>query len=421
MPYRAQAPAPYTVPQAAPPPGPPQPQYRSTAPQPPALRYAAPQERPSESAPRPPTVAYRAEPVAPYTPPAPSPPAPLPPAPLPPAQLPPAQLPPAPRYPTVGAEPARRGGLARLLAQPAPGPARLPAPVAAGEIEIGRLQFRDLPTVLELVNADLLPGQPRCDRTALDMALRGESPVDGQWWQELSGVESLVARRAGQVAGAVSYAIASRDGSGWILWMHAREERAVIEALTDRVLGELSGCTHLYAFWIATALTLGLEALPVGHRPVTHEVVQTQGLTGRDSWRYLVAPLGRAALLAAGPDVASVNPCASHREIPAWRLTVGGTDQPVAAAEIALGSDGCAALWWIEVDPAHRRRGIGRQLLGQAMRFLASSGARTVGTFVDHDDPRERDRRPVLRLLSSAGFQEIDGLWSYESSRRRPR
>jgi hypothetical protein len=44
-----------------------------------------------------------------------------------------------------------------------------------------------------------------------------------------------------------------------------------------------------------------------------------------------------------------------------------------------------------------------------------------VAALVDHDDPRERDPRPILRLLASAGFQDVDRLWSYESPRRRSR
>ncbi len=252
------------------------------------------------------------------------------------------------------------------------------------------------------------------------MALRGESPVDSPWWKELAGVQAIVARRGGAVVGAGSFAQAAADRSGWLLWLHAREDRTVVEAMVDCVLDQLGASPHVYAFWIATALTLGVEALPVVRRPVTHAVLQARGLVGRDSWCYLVAPLGRGSMDAAA-DVAAVQPASAPGGLPTWRLTVGDPEQPSANAEVALGDDGCGVLLWIDVEPPHRGRGMGRGLLLQAMRFLALRGARTVATFVDQDDPRERDRRPALRLLHSTGFREMDRLWSYELPRRRAR
>jgi GNAT superfamily N-acetyltransferase len=286
-------------------------------------------------------------------------------------------------------------------------------------VEIDRVRYEDLPAILDLVNADLLPGQPTCGRHALDMAMRGESPVDTSWWRELSNVRVAVASRGGAVVGAVSYAIAAADRSGWLLWLHAREERTVVEALIDHAMGELTGSSHLYAFWIATALSLGVEALPVEQQPVTNELLTSRGLTGRDSWRYLVLPMERFAIDNDADDVATVRPISGPGEIPAWELVMGDREEPVASAEIALAGEGCGVLRWIDVEPAQRGHGIGRRLLRQALRFLALRGAQTVAAFVDHADPRERDPAAILRLLGSAGFQEVDRLWSYESPRRR--
>jgi ribosomal protein S18 acetylase RimI-like enzyme len=98
---------------------------------------------------------------------------------------------------------------------------------------------------------------------------------------------------------------------------------------------------------------------------------------------------------------------------------MGDREEPAASAEIALAGDGCGVLWWIDVEPAQRGHGIGRRLLRQALRFLAMRGVETVAASVDHADPRERDPSAILRLLGSAGFQEVDRLWSYESPRRR--
>jgi GNAT superfamily N-acetyltransferase len=304
---------------------------------------------------------------------------------------------------------------------PAPSPQPQPAPASApaSSLEVGRLRFAELSAVLDLINADVLPGQPACTRRALDMALRGESSVDARWWKELASAQVVVARRGDAVVGAASYAVAPADRSGWLLWLHAREDRATVEALLDHVLGDLTGSSHLYAFWIATALSLGMEALPVERRQMTHEVLLSRGLVGRDSWRYLVLSLDRAPTERASEESASVTPISNPGEAPAWRLTISDGEAPVAAAEVAVGPYGCGVLWWIDVEPSQRGRGIGGRLLGQALRFLRQRGARTVAAFVDHDDPRERDPRPVLRLLGSAGFDEVDRLWSYESPRRK--
>jgi ribosomal protein S18 acetylase RimI-like enzyme len=326
--------------------------------------------------------------------------------------LPAPAAPPAPRP----VPPAGDGNGSSADAAPALRPAR-PRPL--GPLTIGPVRYEDLSSILDLVNADLLPGQPACGRRALDMAMRGESPVDGGWWRELSTVRVAVASRGGAVVGAASYAIAAADRSGWLLWLHAREERPVVEALLDHVMAELNGSSHLYAFWIATALSLGLEALPVEQRPVTHELLTSRGLMGRDSWRYLVLPMDRFVVDGTADDVATIRPTSGTGEIPAWLLVMGDREAPVASAEIALAGDGCGALWWIDVAPAQRGRGVGRRLLGQALRFLALRGAETVAAFVDHADPRERDPGAILRLLGSAGFQEVDRLWSYESPRRR--
>jgi len=280
-------------------------------------------------------------------------------------------------------------------------------------IDVRRLRPHDLSVIPDLVNADLLPGQPTCSRQLVEFALRGESLVDVQWWKELANIQALVATREGAVVGAASYAVAPTDGSGWLLWLHAREDRAVVDVLLERILRELQACPHVYAFWIATALTLGVEALPGTQRKVTHAALGARGLVGRDTWRYLVAPLEASGLDA--EEIAGVAQVSVPGEIPAWRLTVGAPEQPVAVAEVALGREGCGVIWWIDVEPAQRGRGIGRSLLRQAMRFLALRGARTCAAFVDHDDPTERDRRPAVRLFESLGFEEFDHLWAFES------
>ncbi|OEJ21609.1 hypothetical protein AS594_39465 [Streptomyces agglomeratus] len=72
-------------------------------------------------------------------------------------------------------------------------------------------------------------------------------------------------------------------------------------------------------------------------------------------------------------------------------------------------------LWWIEVAADARGRGLGRAMLGSALDALTGLGAKEVILYVDDDAPRgdERDRTAANRLYESAGFTEIDRLYSY--------
>jgi len=70
-------------------------------------------------------------------------------------------------------------------------------------------------------------------------------------------------------------------------------------------------------------------------------------------------------------------------------------------------------IWWLEVEPEFRRRGLGRQLLRAARSALAEAGVADVILLVDHDDPQARDRRPALDLYEAEGFTVVDHLWSY--------
>src|SRR5262249_56967040 len=67
-------------------------------------------------------------------------------------------------------------------------------------IEVRRLQPQDLSVVPDLVNADLLPGQPTCSRQLVEVALRGESLADVQCWPDLSTSPAVVSTRMGPFA-----------------------------------------------------------------------------------------------------------------------------------------------------------------------------------------------------------------------------
>ncbi|MGH3800567.1 MAG: GNAT family N-acetyltransferase [Pseudonocardiaceae bacterium] len=282
----------------------------------------------------------------------------------------------------------------------------------------------DEPAVLGLVNADRLPGQPQTTSAMFAEALAGCSPVDSGWWAELDVPRTdVLTVPSGRVVGVVSYATRPRDEAGLILWLHGRnengrnenrheEDQTVTEALVAHALAEL-GPRTVYAFEFASALTLGLEGLPVRYRAVTRKALEVAGFSGRDLWRYIHRRLD-APLPHQVPPLAEVSPSMNPA---GWQLTLREADG-TALGEATVGRpiDGIGVLWWISIAPAARRRGLGRALLGQCFTHLAANGAREVIAYVDDDAPPgdiERDRTAANHLYDQAGFAEVDRLHSF--------
>jgi GNAT superfamily N-acetyltransferase len=274
------------------------------------------------------------------------------------------------------------------------------------------IQADDVPSVIDLINADRLPGQPVCDTELLHRALRGDFPGDPRGWSGFNDVRTLVAERGGRVVGVASSAVKVTDGSGWLLWLHASEQRPVVEALLDRVLNELGESGGCHAFGVAVAFSLGVEALPVSSRQVTDGVLQERGFGRWKGWRYLAAPLDPQQLGPAPEPLATVAVASGPGEPPAWRLEVGTRRQPVAVAEVSLGDDGCGLLAGIQVDDLYRGRGVERGLLREAMHLLAAQGAQTIAVILD----RSRLGPEGLEPYRECGFHDLDELWSYRRS-----
>ncbi|WP_277037330.1 GNAT family N-acetyltransferase [Actinacidiphila oryziradicis] len=60
---------------------------------------------------------------------------------------------------------------------------------------------------------------------------------------------------------------------------------------------------------------------------------------------------------------------------------------PVGEATIGRPRNRTGVLWCINIDPAHRGRGLGRLLLGQCLTRMAAEGAREVIAYVDDNAP----------------------------------
>ncbi len=78
--------------------------------------------------------------------------------------------------------------------------------------------------------------------------------------------------------------------------------------MLGHALNVLSRCRVIEAFSFATALGLGLEALPVRDRPVTAAVLAEGGFTGTDLWRYMGRRLPAELPTAAGVRVEAPEP-----------------------------------------------------------------------------------------------------------------
>jgi ribosomal protein S18 acetylase RimI-like enzyme len=266
-------------------------------------------------------------------------------------------------------------------------------------------------SILELFHADQLPLQPRTTDQDVQYALAGQATIDQKWWETLAVIRAVVATQGNDVLGVASFGIQKKDlfatlqpdGSGCLLWLHAHEDRSVIEALLSAVLTELQECPRIYAFWFATPLTVGIEGLPVAHRPATHQALLERHFIGKDDWLYMAGPIVTQA-----EQIAEVEKTARG-----WTLSLQEGDERIAEATVSLGKDRLGVLHWLWVREDRRGQGLGTRLFLQARKVLGDAGAQTVLLFVDHDDPGERDRIPAIRLYQRHGFEVIDHLWSY--------
>ena len=262
----------------------------------------------------------------------------------------------------------------------------------------------DVEAICSLVDQDRLPGQPACTPERVHTALAGRSTTDPWWWRELATMRTIgVEGPDGSLVGAGALG-RRRSGDRYLLWLHAGDVPEVVEAVLWPLLRGVRRGDPIFAFWSATELSVGVEGLPRQHRPATHEALLARGFTGEDRWLYLSAP-------AAGPTPETPFRRRGHGSELRVELEVDG--QPVGGAELSLPAPGLGVIWWLEIEPEYRRRGLGRQLLRAARSVLAQEGVADVVLFVDHDDPKARDRRPALELYLAEGFTVVDHLWSY--------
>jgi ribosomal protein S18 acetylase RimI-like enzyme len=277
-------------------------------------------------------------------------------------------------------------------------------------------QNKDVAEVLDMINADQLPGQPPCTDAMLSEAVAGRSPVDSGWWNQLDHVAvDVLCDPHATIQGVVSYARRQDTDSAVILWLHGREDPTTVNALVRHARARLTGVETLDAFEFASALAVGLEGLPVRHRPATRAALAAHGFLESNLWRYMHRDLPAPEL-----------PLATHAQVspdpnnPGWLIQLRQPDRAdgpqLGEAQVSIPAPGLGVLWWISIDPAHRGQYLGRQLLGSALDALHRQGAHEVILFVDDDAPPhdpERGRGAANALYDKAGFVEVDRLCSY--------
>ncbi|WP_151484366.1 GNAT family N-acetyltransferase [Streptomyces albicerus] len=270
----------------------------------------------------------------------------------------------------------------------------------------------DEPGVRELIDADRLPGQQRCTPEKLADVRRGPLALAG-WSVPARPRISVLADAEDRPRGIIAYLSFTDVNTGLICWIYAREDPPALRALLGFALAELAHCPQIEAFVGAPPGPLGPGGLPRTRRGATHDALLQTGFTGRRQGCYLHCAL--PAESASAKLVADSFPCDVP---PGHRLIIREAAEPVAEALVGFGPDRTATVYWIETQPTHRGRGLGRKLLGQAMALLAEQGAEEVVLVIDDEDDLTPENQAATRLFASFGFTFVDHLWTYQRRRR---
>lgn len=268
--------------------------------------------------------------------------------------------------------------------------------------------------VRRLIDADRLPGQPRTSPLSLAEALAGRSPIDGSFWSELTDLRHHVALDdTGDVVGVIATGWRDRDSTAVVPWMHASEDTAIGRELLAAALQRF-GTAPAEAFGFATALGLGLEALPVTHRAGTAAALRAAGFTGQDLWNYMVLPdQAMSALLAGGDRGNPVRLEVQQRRL-GWQILARDGDQMLGEIEIDAPVQGSSRISWLEVEPPARGAGLGHVLLRAGLGHAHQAGARRAVLYVDDDEPGTvRDRGAATALYRRSGFCDVDRLHTF--------
>ncbi|MEV6841774.1 hypothetical protein AB0N17_46660 [Streptomyces sp. NPDC051133] len=265
-----------------------------------------------------------------------------------------------------------------------------------------RFNGEDGAAVLDLVSADLLPGQPTITAAMLEQALQADAGLEG------GGCEVLVSAD-GAILGAVCYTVRATDGAGMLQWLHCVEdEQSVAETLIAHTLARL-GRRTVHAF--AGSTLLMPIGLPVGKRPGTRRALEACGFSGTGQWRYLYHRLD-----ALSPRLYAIAELVEHFDGAGWQFYLRKRDGTrIGEARISGPVDGSVVLEWVALPSEHWDQG--RILLEQCLTSLADRGIHHVTTCLEAPAGDLPYPDPAVYLHEAAGFTVIDQLHTYT---RRP-
>ncbi|MER7577907.1 GNAT family N-acetyltransferase [Streptomyces sp. NPDC126514] len=260
-----------------------------------------------------------------------------------------------------------------------------------------RFSSEDRSAVRELVQADLLPGQPAVTPAVPEHALQaGLGLEDGD-------CEVLVSA-AGTILGAVSYAVRAGDNTGVLRQLHCFEdEQSLAQTLIAHALARL-GRRTVHAFAESTALAPA--GLPVRNRPGTRRALEACGFSGTDQWRYLHHRLDTLS-----PRLYALADLTENAD-GGWQLYLRERDGTrIGEARISAPVDGTVVLEWVALAPD--RRHLGHILLEQCLTNLADRGIHHVTTCLQAPDDDRPHHEAAIHLHEAAGFTVIDQLHTY--------
>lgn len=269
-------------------------------------------------------------------------------------------------------------------------------------------QAGDESALRELIDADRLPGQPRCAPELPTAALHG-CPSAAGWQAPARARLSVLADAGDRPQGAIAFLSWQDLRSGLIHLLHAREDIPALQDLVAHALTALGSCPRIEAFSAASPGTLGPGGLPRAHRAATHDVLVGRGFTGRLRGHYLLRTLRPEP----SPTklVADVYPCEYP---PGHRLVFHKAAEPIAEIVVSTARDRTAAVYWIETEPEYRHRGLAGKLLDQALALLTEEGATHVVAAVGTTWRATGTTGTAPRLFHEAGFELVDQLWEYD-------
>lgn len=144
----------------------------------------------------------------------------------------------------------------------------------------------DVVDMTEIINADRLPCMPAITSTSVAATINGSSPslLNDKQGPYFSGLEMLVAEDSGKIVGTGCIGWGSGIGFGpqkdhrHILWLHARENRAVLDNLAQCLLegAPIDTPTHVGS-WDGAFGPSSFGAIPYWHRPETSRVFTALG------------------------------------------------------------------------------------------------------------------------------------------------